>query len=220
MLGSSPKPVRCGTNIAKRAGRPPRPPGYPRQPAERDLHPETHAPQPVAVFNPRSAHSIIRKRDSGAVVFRPEANVQEVRQAVDRAVDERSAEMIKFCDQPEQFMSYKPGAAVMTQAQLEAAADQARKRGIPITIHNVTVAGFRQSLQAGMTSLAHIPIDRELDDADLRLFADSDTFVEPTLTVGFYYCWSMKGNPWHDHPEIKWLDGFREPTYQAMVEES
>jgi imidazolonepropionase-like amidohydrolase len=158
--------------------------------------------------------------DSGAVVFRRNANVQEVRQAVDRAIDERGAEMIKFCDQPEHFMSYKPGAAVMTQAQMEAAVDQARKRGVATTIHNVTAEGFRQSLRAGMTSLAHLPCDQELSETDLRLFADTETFIEPTLTVGYYYTWSMQGSPWRDHPEIKRLDAFRDPTYQAMVAES
>jgi len=158
--------------------------------------------------------------DSGVVVFPQDASLQEVRQAVDRAIDERGAEMIKFCDQPEQFLSYKPGASVMTQVQLDAAVDQARKRDIPTTIHNVTVEGFRQSLRAGMTSLAHVPFDQELAEADLKLFADAQTIVEPTLTVGYYYSRRMKGNPWRDHPEIKRLDGFRDSTYQAMLEES
>lgn len=158
--------------------------------------------------------------DSGVVVFRRDASLQKVRQAVDRAIDERGAEMIKFCDQPEKFISYKPGASVMTQVQLEAAVDQARKRGIPTTIHNVTVEGFRQSLRAGMTSLAHVPFDQELAEVDLKLFADAETIIEPTLTVGYYYSWRMKGNPWRDHPEIKRLDGFRDSTYQTMLEES
>jgi len=158
--------------------------------------------------------------DSGVVTFRKDATPQEVRDAVDRAVDERGAEAIKFCDQPEQFMSYKPGAAVMTRPQLEAAADQARKLGIPTTIHNVTVEGFRQSLQAGITSLAHLPIDQELPDADLRLFGESESFIEPTLTVGFFYCWHMKGNPWRGHPEIDRLADFRDPIYQVVLDES
>ncbi|RPI26634.1 MAG: hypothetical protein EHM70_18735, partial [Chloroflexota bacterium] len=157
---------------------------------------------------------------SGAVVFRKGASPQEVRDAVDRAIFERGAEMIKFCDQPEHFMSYKPGAVVMTWPPLEAAADQARKRGIPTTIHNVTAEGFRQSLRAGVDSLAHLPIDQELTGEDLALFAASHTSIEPTLTVGFYYCWSMIGNPWRDHPEIQRLDGFRDSVYEKVLEES
>jgi imidazolonepropionase-like amidohydrolase len=158
--------------------------------------------------------------DSGAVVFRKDAGLQEVRDAVDRAITERGAEAIKFCDQPEQFMSYKPGASIMNRPQLEAAVDQARKQGIPTTIHNVTVEGFRQSLQAGMTSLGHLPIDQELSEADLRLFGESEAAIEPTLTVGFFYCWNMKGNPWNGHPEINRLSDFRDPIYQAVLDES
>ncbi len=157
---------------------------------------------------------------AGMVVFRADASVREVREAVDRAIDERGAEAIKFCDQPEHFISYKPGAAVMTAAQLGAAVDQARKRGVPTTIHNVTVEGFRQSLRAGMTSLAHLPFDHELAETDLRLFAGSETFIEPTLTVGYYLSWRMPGNPWREDPEIQRLDQLRESTYQAMVEAS
>jgi imidazolonepropionase-like amidohydrolase len=158
--------------------------------------------------------------DSGVVTFRRNASVKEVRGAVDRAIDERGAEMIKFCDQPEHFMSYKPGASVMTAVQLEAAVDQARKRGIPTTIHNVTIEGFRQSLQGGVTSLAHIPFDQELADADLKIFSEAETFVEPTLTVGYYFSWRMKGNSWCDNPEIERLDVLRDSTYQTIVEES
>jgi imidazolonepropionase-like amidohydrolase len=158
--------------------------------------------------------------DSGVVTFRRNASVKEVRGAVDQAIDERGAETIKFCDQPEHFMSYKPGASVMTAVQLEAAVDQACKRGIPTTIHNVTVDGFRQSLQAGVSSLAHIPFDQELADADLKLFSDAETFVEPTLTVGYYLSWRMKGNTWRDDPEIERLDVWRDSSYQTIVEES
>jgi predicted amidohydrolase YtcJ len=52
-----------------------------------------------------------RAKTSGVVTFRPEASQQEVRDAVDRAIDERGAAAIKFCDQLEHFMTYKPGAS-------------------------------------------------------------------------------------------------------------
>ncbi len=158
--------------------------------------------------------------NSGVVVFHQNAVLQEVRDAVDRAIDERGAAMIKFCDQPEQFPFYKPGASIMSQSQLEATADQAAKRGIATTIHNVTAEGFRQSLRAGITSLAHIPIDQELTDDDLRLFSDSESLIEPTLTVGYYYCWNLPGNPWCNHPEINRLNSFRDLTYQSVLEDS
>ena len=159
-------------------------------------------------------------KTSGVVVFRPEAGEQAVRDAVDRAVDERGAEAIKFCDQPEHFMNYKPGAKVMSDKQLAAAVDQAVKRGMPTTMHNVTVAGFRQGVQAGVGSFAHLPLDGELVEADVALLLNSHTYIEPTLSVGYFMSYSIKGSPFYDHPEIQRLDRYREQSYQAIVEET
>ncbi len=161
-----------------------------------------------------------RLKTSGVVVFRPEASQQEVREAVDRAVDERGAQAIKFCDQPEHFMSYKPGAKVMTDEQLAAAVDQAARRGMPTTMHNVTVKGFRQGVKAGVTSLAHVPFDGELDEADAALLLNSQTHIEPTITVGYFMSYSLKGSSFSGHPEIQRLDRFREQSYQAIVNET
>lgn len=160
------------------------------------------------------------RKTSGVVAFRPGAGAQEVRDAVDRAVDERGAAAIKFCDQPEQFMTYKPGASVMSAEQLAAAVDQAVRRGMPTTLHNVTVAGFRQGVQAGVSSLAHLPFDGELTEADAALLLKSRTHIEPTLSVGYFMSYSLKGSPAAGHPEIKRLDGFREQGYRTIVEET
>ncbi len=160
------------------------------------------------------------EKKSGVVAFRPEANDQEVRQAVDKAIDERGADAIKLCDQPEHFMTYKPGAVVITGTQLASAVDQAAKRGLPTTMHNVTVAGFRQGIRVGITSLAHIPIDQELTLKDLELMAGSPTSIEPTVTVGYYMSYSVKGSPFAGHPEIQRLDKYRNETYNDLVEES
>ncbi len=185
----------------------------------------TYAPRP----NPMTRFSFsmlgIRMIDygmktSGVVVFRPDAELQEVRDAVDRAVDERGAAAIKFCDQPEHFMNYKPGARVMSPEQLSAAVDQAVRRGMPTTMHNVTVAGFRQGVKAGVNSLAHLPIDGDLSDADAALLQNSHTHIEATLSVGYFMSYSMKGSPFSGHPEIQRLDSFREKGYRAIVEET
>ncbi len=161
-----------------------------------------------------------RLKDSGNVVFRPGASIQEVRDAVDRAVDERGAAAIKFCDQPEHFMSSQRGASVMSLSQLEAAADQAARRGMPTTLHNVTAAGFRLGVKAGVNSLAHVPMDSLLTEADAALLMNSHTYVEPTLSVGYFMCYSLKGSPVAGHPEIQRLDRFREQTYRKVVEET
>jgi len=160
------------------------------------------------------------EKRSGVVAFRAKASAQEVRDAVDRAIDERGAAAIKFCDQPEKFMTYQPGAKVISALQLEAAVDQAAKRGLPTTIHNVTLAGFRQGIQAGITSLAHLPMDGELTDTDATLLLDSDTFVEPTLSVGYYMSYSLKGSPVRDDLEIQRLDKFRVASYDALIGET
>jgi imidazolonepropionase-like amidohydrolase len=161
-----------------------------------------------------------RDKKSGVVAFRPQASDQEVRQAVDRAIDERGASAIKLCDQPEHFMSYKPGAVVITRAQLEAAIDQASLRGLPTTMHNVTVSGFRQAIGAEITSLAHLPIDKELSGEDAQLLRNSHTCIEPTLTVAYYMSYNIKGSPFSGHPEIQRLDQFRDESYRSLVEES
>ena len=159
-------------------------------------------------------------KTSGVVVFRPEASGQEVRDAVDRAVDERGAAAIKFCDQREHFMTYKPGAKVMSEEQLTAAVDQAVKRGMPTTMHNVTIAGFRQGVKAGVNSLAHLPFDSELSETDAALLRKSHTYIEPTLSVGYFMSYSLKGSPVSGHPEIQRLDRFREQGYRAIVNET
>ena len=159
-------------------------------------------------------------KNSGVVTFRPEAGPPEVRDAVDRAVDERGADAIKFCDQHEHFMTYKPGAQVMTDRQLDAAVDQGSRRGMPTTMHNVTVAGFRQGARVGVGSLAHLPFDGELSEADADLLLRSHTHIEPTLSVGYFMSYSLKGSPVAGHPEIRRLDGFREQGYREVVEET
>ena len=161
-----------------------------------------------------------KRKNAGVVTFRPDASPQQVRDAVDRAVDERGAAAVKFCDQHEHFMTYKPGAKVMTDEQLSAAVDQAVRRGIPTTLHNVTVAGFRQGVKAGVNSLAHLPFDGELTEADVNLLHASPTHIEPTLSVGYFMSYSLKGSPVAGHPEIQRLDRFREQGYRTVVEET
>ena len=159
-------------------------------------------------------------KTAGVVAFRPDATPQEVRDAVDRAVDERGADAIKFCDQHEHFMTYKPGARVMTDEQLHAAVDQARKRGMPTTLHNVTVSGFRQGVEAGVGSLAHLPFDGRLTQADAALLMDSPTHIEPTLSVGYFMSYSLKKSPVAGHPEIRRPDESRGQGYRRIVEET
>jgi hypothetical protein len=91
---------------------------------------------------------------------------------------------------------------------------------MPTTLHNVTIAGFRQGVKAGVTSLAHLPFDGELGEPDAALLLNSRTHIEPTLSVGYFMSYNLKGSPVSGHPEIQRLDRFREQSYQSIVEET
>jgi len=87
-------------------------------------------------------------------------------------------------------------------------------------MHNVTVAGFRHGIEAGIDSLAHLPMDGALTEADAARLLDSATYVKPTVTVGYYMSYRMKGSPFAGHPEIARLDPLRDVTMAERVAES
>ena len=90
---------------------------------------------------------------SGGVEFPVEATEKQVRDAVDRAIDERGAEVIKIGEQKENMTNFKPTSTIMTQNQLNALADQARKRGSKIN-HS---PGFHSLLPKGRGSGGFLP---------------------------------------------------------------
>jgi hypothetical protein len=155
---------------------------------------------------------------SGIVVFPAGAGPQRVRDAVDRAVDERGADCIKFYDQREKKISYAPGAVVMDAGQLEAAADRARSRGLPCTMHHTTVEGFRKGVKAGVKSLVHLPFDGKLTADDVRLFVASGCGLEPTFTVAYGYARAVGGGPRLDEARMRRLEDFRKRTYRDLAE--
>jgi imidazolonepropionase-like amidohydrolase len=124
---------------------------------------------------------------SGILTFPLDASVEVVRAAVDRAIDERGAEHIKVYDQREKQLTYEPGATVMTQEQLDALADQARRRGLRTVVHQVSVDSFRRAVRAGIDTLAHLPLDGVITSEDARAFAAAGCSIEPTATLGYFY---------------------------------
>ncbi len=157
--------------------------------------------------------------DSGVLVFPPDAPPRAARDAVDRAVDERGATIIKFYDQQEWGVSYEPGARIMTQAQLDAAADRARARGCNTLIHHLTVESFRRAVRAGVHSLIHAPLDAPLTERDVRDFVDAGCTIEPTLTLAYYYSWDLEGHACHGHPRMRALDEARDRTMREVARE-
>jgi imidazolonepropionase-like amidohydrolase len=106
----------------------------------------------------------------------------------------------------------------MDQAQLDAVVDQARKRGIPATMHHVSVESHRRGVRAGVTSLAHTAIDGPLDDADVESFVRGACILEPTLSIAYDLCWPRTSGPFADHPRLPELDELREQSYRQLVE--
>ncbi|MCK4901238.1 MAG: amidohydrolase family protein, partial [Anaerolineales bacterium] len=150
---------------------------------------------------------------AGSVTFPMNANEQQVRDAVDRAIDERGAEAIKIGDEATSFNTRKP-IPIMTIEQLSAVADQARRRGVQSTMHHSSAESFRRGVKAGVSSLAHVPFDARLTKADVEAFKASGCFCEPTISA-FYpaFSWKLAGDLSNDHPELDRLTEFRDRTY-------
>lgn len=157
--------------------------------------------------------------DSGVLAFAPDATPRDVRDAVDRAVDERGATVIKFYDQQEWGFSYAPGARIMTQEQLDAAADRARARGVNTLIHHLRVASFRRAVRAGVHSLIHVPLDGPLSERDVRDLVEAGCTIEPTATLAYYYSWDLEGHDCHGHPRMRALEEVRQRTEREVARE-
>jgi imidazolonepropionase-like amidohydrolase len=149
----------------------------------------------------------------GAVAFPSEATEEQVRAAVDTAIDEREAEVIKIGDETFSLFTQK-AVPVMTTEQLCVLADQARRRGVPTTMHHSSVESFRRGAQAGITSLAHTPWDGLLSKEDIQAFIASGCFCEPTVSA-FYgmLSWKVKGGRLNNHPVLNRLTDFRDRTH-------
>jgi imidazolonepropionase-like amidohydrolase len=156
---------------------------------------------------------------SGGVEFPVDASEQVVRDAVDRAIDERGAEVIKLGEQKENMTNYKPTSTIMTQNQLNAIADQARKRGLKSTIHQVSVASFRRAVEAGISSLAHLPRDGVLSREDIEAFVSKGCISDPTLSVAYDVSYKIKGDPAADDPAMNLLTEFRNHVHSGLVDE-
>lgn len=156
---------------------------------------------------------------SGTVVFDVNATKQQVRDAVDRAIDERGAEVIKIGEQKVNMTNFKPDATIMTLDQLSAIADQARRRNLKSTIHHTSVESFRRALKAGVSSLAHIPGEEFLTDDDIDLFQKQRCFIEPTMSVSYDSSYKIKDDPGFNDSYLTLLTDFRNQVHDDIVKE-
>jgi imidazolonepropionase-like amidohydrolase len=154
------------------------------------------------------------KYHAGSVAFPIDATEGQVRAAVDQAIDERGADVIKIGDETFSFFARKNPIPVMTTEQLCVLADQARRREVQATMHHSSVESFRRGLKAGVSSLAHTPWDARLTQEDVEAFKASGCFNDPTVSA-FYgmLSWKVAGGRLNDHPELVRLTDFRERIY-------
>ena len=159
----------------------------------------------------------LSKDYAGAVAFPIDASERQVREAVDIAIDERGADVIKVGEQNPSMHTNKP-TPVMNIEQLRAVADQARQRGVQSMMHHSTVESFRRGVQAGISSLEHGPFDALLTQADVEAFKAAGCINAPTLSV-FYamFSWMLAGACSNDHPDLNRLTEFRDNTYPFVA---
>ncbi|MEN8246671.1 MAG: amidohydrolase family protein [Thermodesulfobacteriota bacterium] len=155
---------------------------------------------------------------SGAIAFAPDADAQSVRDAVDQAIDERGADLIKVGESLEESLLNK-NPVILSMHQMEAITDQARKRGVQTTIHSVSVETFQRAVKAGFSSLAHMPRNGELHREDIDACLSSGTIVDPTLSVGYDMSWKLKNDAFAEDPNMETLYQFRNSQFNTLSQE-
>ncbi len=83
------------------------------------------------------------------------------------------------------FGSYgtKPGAASYTIQEMEAAVDEAHKRGIKVAAHAHGAEGIKNALRAGVTSIEHATF---LDDEAIELLLEKQAYLSMDLLSAYY----------------------------------
>ncbi len=156
--------------------------------------------------------------NSGVITFPPDANQQQIRDSVDRAIDERGADLIKVGESLEESL-INSNPITMTMDQMHAITDQARRRGVQSTIHCVSVNTFQRAVAAGFSSLAHMARDGVLSQKDIDACLNSDCIIEPTLSVGYDMSWKLEGDLFYNDPNLEKLYAFRNQTIADLVED-
>jgi imidazolonepropionase-like amidohydrolase len=150
---------------------------------------------------------------AGAVAFPKDATEKQVRDAVDIAIDERGADVIKIGDESFSQFSGRP-IPTMTIEQLSVLADQARRRGVRSIMHHMSVESFRRGVKAGVSSLEHEPFDALLTHADMEAFKAAGCISDPTVSALYaILSWKLSIDRSNNHPELNRLTEFRDKTY-------
>lgn len=159
-------------------------------------------------------------KEAGVLEFPVDADESQVRDAVDRAIDERGAETIKIAEERRHSVTQKP-LTIMTMGQFRALVNQARERGLPTLMHSMSTESFRRGVEAGVSSICHLPLDASLTPEDEKAFIKADCMIEPTVSMVYGSYWKIKDDPSRDHPDMERLSDFRanNVTFAEIAEE-
>ena len=154
----------------------------------------------------------------GVLILPENASEHKIREIINDAIDIYGANTIKVGESLEKSI-INPHPRIMSQKVLAAITSQASKRGIQSTIHCVSVSTFRRAINAGFSSLAHIPRNGDLTPRDINDFIKSNNILEPTLSVGYEFSWK-NGKPLSScSAEFDLLNDYREKYFVKNIKE-
>ncbi|MEA4907267.1 MAG: amidohydrolase family protein [Chloroflexi bacterium] len=158
----------------------------------------------------------------GVVVFPVHGSPNKVREAVNRAIEERGADCIKIYEDREAAPTKKLqpfASSIMKITQMQALVDQARLRGVPTLMHHATVESFRRAVEVRPTSLVHLPMDEALSEEDVCDFAGSGTVLEPTLSLVYGYALRLGDGDAGQDERMRQFEEYRSQTIDRLVDE-
>ncbi len=154
--------------------------------------------------------------NSGIVATAVNADEKELRNAVEVAI-KRGADYIKiYGDNQNQFRT-KNNATTYNTDQLKIVVDEAHKNNMCVHMHQLTMKFFHEGLLCGVDSLAHIPTDRLFTKTDIEMMRETDTMIEPTLSISFSLSFPKRDGNVPDN--ARWLDKIRKEVYQSLGDE-
>ncbi len=157
--------------------------------------------------------------ESSVMVFHKDATALQVREIVDKAIEERHADYIKLGEQNYHRLKTEKKLPFMSEEQMSAIVDQAKLRGIKTTMHHIEVNSFTRAINAGVHSIAHMPTDRVMNSSEIELFMNSNSLIEPTISGAYVGAWKINDVPEGKHPYVEMLTDYKGKTLPNLIQE-
>lgn len=151
-------------------------------------------------------------------VFQSIDGAQEAAEAVGIAVD-NGAGFIKLFHQRRSLYMDRSIHDAPTLAEIEAAQNEAARRGLVAAMHITELEGFRKALDAGLPSFEHIPRDGMLEDEDIRRFVDGGHTLIPTSNVAWALSFPSRDDPNLNDPLVQEMIRDRGSRVAALLSE-